>query len=89
MEVLERVWASLSEQQRRLIEDMAIALAGVTPRQSPVYLTVAQIAEKYGKSPSGIYKAMDEDRLPYVTPNGQSKPRYAKESDVLAWLGWA
>jgi len=88
MDTIQSVWPSLTDDQHRLLEDMALALAGVVPRTNPQYLTVTQIAERFGKSTSAIYKAMDEKRLPYTTPHGQTKPRYATEDDVRRWLGW-
>lgn len=88
MDVLQRLWPSLAESQRKLIEDMALALAGIEPRREPERLSVAQISQRFGKSTSAVYKAMDEGRLPYVTPHGQSKPRYATAQDVTERLGW-
>lgn len=88
MDTIQSVWPSLTDDQHRLLEDMALALAGVVPRTHPQYLTVTQIAERFGKSTSTIYKAMDEKRLPYTTPHGSTKPRYATEDDVRRWLGW-
>ena len=82
------VWDSLNEDQRKLWLDVGRALMGVTPQPEPERLTVSQIAERFGKSHSAIYKAMNEHRLPYTTPHGQTKPRYVKESDVRKWLGW-
>ena len=87
MDTIQSVWPSLTDDQHRLLEDMALALSGARPKK-PEYLTVAQIAERFGKSTSAIYKAMDEKRLPYTTPHGQTKPRYATEDDVRRWLGW-
>ena len=91
MDTVMFVWDSLNEEQRKVWMDVGRALMGVTP-QAPqatnCYLTVAQIAERFGKSTSAIYKAMDEKRLPYTTPHGSTKPRYATEDDVRRWLGW-
>lgn len=88
MDTIMFIWDSLTEDQQRVWMDVGRALMGVTPQQEPEYLTVSQISERFGKSTSAVYKAMDEKRLPYTTPHGQTKPRYAKESDVRAWLGW-
>ncbi|MBR2125823.1 MAG: helix-turn-helix domain-containing protein [Akkermansia sp.] len=82
------VWDSLTEDQRKVWLDVGRALMGVSPQQEPERLTVSQVAERFGRSTSAIYKAMDEHRLPYTTPHGQTKPRYVKVSDVRKWLGW-
>ena len=82
------VWDSLTEDQRKVWLDVGRALMGVSPQQEPERLTVSQVAERFGRSTSAIYKAMDEHRLPYTTPHGPTKPRYVKVSDVRKWLGW-
>lgn len=89
MDILQRIWPSLADNQRRLLEDMALALAGVAPRKPTEWMSVSQIADEYGCSVSGVYKAMDTGRLEYSVPNGQTKPRHARRQDVETWLGIA
>ena len=88
MDILERVWPSLDAQKRRLVEDMALALAGVSPEPEPEYMTIAQASKRFGRSTSALYKAIAEERIPHTTPNGQKKPIFIKSSDVREWLGW-
>ena len=88
MDTILFIWDSLNEDQQRVWLDVGRALMGVSPQQEPERLTVSQVAERFGRSTSAIYKAMDEHRLPYTTPHGQTKPRYVKVSDVRKWLGW-
>jgi len=89
MDTIRAVWPLLDEDQRSLLESMATALAGAPKQTAPEYLTVADIEgryKKYGCSKRSVYKAMDEGRLAYTTPEGQSKPRYATREDVERWL---
>ena len=86
MDTIERVWPLLDEDQRGLLRDVALALAGRRPSKAPDFLTVSQIHEQYKRSTSAVYKAMDEGRLPYKVPNGAMKPRYASREDVETWL---
>lgn len=89
MDILQRVWPSLDERQRKLLEDMALTLSGAPAVSEDEYLTVSQIHERYGRSHSSVYKAMNRDALPYRTPKGQERPRYAKRTDVERWLGYS
>ena len=86
MDTILRVWPSLDDGQRSLLESMALALAGAPKATAPEHLSAAQIAEQYGCSTSAVYNAMSDGRLAYVTPHGQSKPKYATREDVERWL---
>ena len=86
MDTIRAVWPLLDADQRLLLESMATALAGVPKQTAPEYLSATQIAEQYGCSTSAVYNAMGDGRLAYVTPTGQSKPKYATREDVERWL---
>jgi len=86
MDTIRAVWPLLDADQRSLLESMATALAGAPKPTAPEYLNATQIAEQYECSTSGVYKAMGDGRLAYVTPTGQSKPKYATREDVERWL---
>ena len=86
MDTIRAVWPLLDADQRSLLESMATALAGAPKQTAPEYLTVAQIAERYECSQSMVYTAMARGTLAYVTPTGQSKPKYATREDVERWL---
>lgn len=49
-------------------------------------LTVAQIAELTGRCKTTVNRVMNAGLLPYTTPNGCVRPRWAKRSDVEAWM---
>lgn len=74
-----------------LTESQLIALTAVAREMahpgSADMLTVNQMHEVSGLSESTIRAAMRDGRLPYTTPHGQTRPRYAKREDFEAWLG--
>lgn len=87
MEQLIGLLPSLSGPQLDALVGVAMAMLYSEPQRQRQYLTVAQIEEEYGTPKSSVYKAMEDGRLAYRTPNGQSKPRHARREDVEAWLG--
>ena len=87
MEKLLALLDSLSGPQIEALTHVATAMLYAEPAQQDEYLTVKQIHERFDRSPTSIYKAMDKGLLPYTTPNGQEKPRYVNLKDVKTWLG--
>lgn len=89
METLEAVWPQLTEEQRRVVVNVALALASSEAHESGEWLTVRQIVAQYpGKcTRSGVSAAMAEGRLEFSTPTGQTRPRYSRRADVERWLG--
>ena len=50
------------------------------------YYTVAEVADATGVPRRTIYSAMSAGLLAYVTPNGGTRGRRVRASDVDAWL---
>lgn len=87
MDVIERLWPRLADSQRKLLESMAVELAGAPKPRDDERLTVSQIVEQYPTTTeTAVRWAMKHRLLPWNTPTGLSKPRIVKRSDVEAWL---
>ena len=86
-ETLFELLEKLTEPQLDAISHVAEAMLYSNPRSDDEYITVNQIEEDYDRPASSVYSAMNRGALPYKTPNGQSRPRYAKRADVELWMG--
>jgi len=84
MEELNAILPNLTESQ--LIALTAVAREMAHPGSEDM-LTVNQMHEVSGLSESTIRAAMRDGRLPYTTPHGQTRPRYAKREDFEKWMG--
>ena len=84
MEELTAILPNLTESQ--LIALTAVAREMAHPGSADM-LTVNQMHDMSGVSESTIRAAMRDGRLPYTTPHGQTRPRYARREDFEAWLG--
>lgn len=48
-------------------------------------MTNRQVADEFHVSPRTILRLQNEGVLPYWTPNGTTRPRMMRRSDVIAW----
>ena len=56
------------------------------PRDDEAF-TASQLAEMSDLPYRSISAAMHDGRLPYKTPHGQTRPRYATRRDFEKWSG--
>ena len=87
MDRLLEILSKLTEPQMDALAHVATAMLYSQPKSEDEWLTVKQIHEQYGRPESSVYSAMSRGILPFVTPNGQTRPRYSKRADVERWMG--
>lgn len=50
------------------------------------YLKAADVQRIYGLGLTTVYRLMDEGRIPYIVPQGLTRPRMMKREDVEAFF---